>query len=169
MKTLFLSLILIFSVSSVVAQRVGRYPPKIYIENYNTVMNDGVLCFEIDVKVADCLSYLELIDMSEYKYKKNIFDKIHDWWWFKILKIYNFDTEKKITKNLDVDNYYLKDTEDNSEIIMMKSELLSIKSLFGRKYKKKVRINVYSLSSKRVFSKEFEFDKNKLIEDVYQP
>lgn len=164
-KLLLTSILCIFSVLGV-SQKIGRYPEQITVENFNPINSDGVICFEIDVRVSDCIAYVELIDLSEYKTKKNLFDKIHDWWWFRVLKIYNFETEKKIRKEIDIENYSLKETKDNSELIVMKTELISIKSLFGRKLEKDVKIDVYSLSSKLSFSKKYHFNKIKLIEST---
>jgi hypothetical protein len=48
----------------------------------------------------------------------------------------------------------------------MKCNLLQLKSVFGRKtFRKRLEINVYSLSGKKIYSKTFILDKNKLIED----
>lgn len=168
MKIFLLLLIFLCNCGLVLSQKVGRYPPRVTIENFNTINSDGIICFEIDVRVSDCIAYVELIDLSEYKENKNIIDKIHDWWWFKVLKIYNFETEKKIRKEIDIENYSLRETSDNSELIVMKTEIISLKSLFGRKLQKDVRIDVYSLSSKIIFSKKYHFDKIKLIESIIE-
>jgi len=168
MKILFLTLIFFTNCGLGLSQKIGRYPPKITIEKFNTINSDGIICFEIDVRLSDCISYVELIDLSEYKENKNLTDKIHDWWWFKLLKIYNFETEKKIRKEIDIENYLLRETNDNSELIVMKTDIMSLKSLFGRKSEKDVRIDVYSLSSKIIFSKKYHFDKIKLIESIIE-
>jgi hypothetical protein len=118
--------------------------------------------------MSDCLSHIEIKDITKVKKKRTFWDWLHDFWWFKILRVFDFEVSKTFTKNLDIDNYYLKDTKDGRELIYMKTELLSIKSVFGREEKKKILVNLYSLSSKMIYSKEFLLDKNKLIQDSYE-
>jgi hypothetical protein len=142
-------------------QKIGRHPPKIYVENYSALSNDGTIFFEIDVRMSDCLSHIEIKDITKVKTKRTFWDWLHDFWWFKILRIYDFEISKVYSKELDVDNYYLK--EDEIESIYMKTELLSIKSIFGRKDKMKLLVNLYSHSGKVVYTKEFVLYKDKLI------
>jgi len=149
-----------------VGQKIGSNPPSFGVEKFNTLNNDGMLTFEIDVRMADCLEYVEIIDVDKYKEKKNIWDKIHDWWWFKIIKRFDFQIAKKFRKQVHENDYFLKDLDDGREHIVMKCELITIKSLFGRKLlKKKIRINIVSKTGKSIYSKDFVLDKIKLLKD----
>ncbi len=134
----------------------------IYIEDYNTLRDEGVLVFEVDVKIADCIHRVVLTDITNYKEKKNIFDKIYDWWYFKVRKKFNFEISKTISIYPNIDNYYLKDSDDGSEIIMLKTKILSTRSLFKKQKLKTIKIQIYNLSEREVFTKVFNLDKNKL-------
>ena len=117
--------------------------------------------------MADCLSYIEMNDFDKIKKKKNVGDKLHDWWWFKVRKIYDFEVSKTYSKELEEDNYFLKETDDLSEQIYMKCDLIQLKSVFSRKtIKRKLQINLYSKSGKVVYSKIFILYKNKLLEKM---
>lgn len=146
-------------------QRVGNKPPIFTLENYSSISNDGTIFFDIDVKMSDCLSHIEIKDIDKLKKKRTFWDWLHDFWWFKILRVFDFERSKVFTRNIDIDNYYLKEENDGLEHIHMKVELLSLKSVFGRDQKKKILVNLYSLSTKIVYSKEFFLDRNKLIEE----
>ena len=73
------------------SQRVGSEPAIIGLTNVNAYTNDATLTFQIDCRMADCIMYVEINDFDKIKGKKNFWDKIHDFWWFKILKIYDFE------------------------------------------------------------------------------
>jgi len=165
MKIWITLVFILFITSAGLSQKVGSNPPKIYIENYSPITNDGTLFFDIDVRIADCLSYIEVNDMVKLKKKKTIWDKIHDWWWFKVLKKYDFEISKTFIRKLKVDDYYIAEIDDGQEHIYVKCELMNMKSLFGRKTKKEVQINLVSLSMKTVYSKEFTLYKSKLIQN----
>jgi len=168
MKYKLLFFLILINFNLVLGQRVGMKPPKFYVEDYSSLSNDGTIFFEIDVRMSDCLSHIEIKDITKVKTKRTFWDWLHDFWWFKILRIFDFEISKIFTKELEVENYYLKDTGDGLEHIYMKSELLSIQSMFGRTYKKKILVNLYSHSGKIVYTKDFVLDKNKLIQDTYQ-
>ena len=116
--------------------------------------------------MADCFSYVELTDVKKLNKKKNIWDKIYDWWWFKVRKIYDFEISKTFTRELTEDNYSLKDTESIEEIIVMKCDLIQLKSVFPRKLlKRKLELNLYSKSGKKVYTKTFTLRKIKILEE----
>ena len=163
-----LLLFLVINCNFVLGQRVGIKPGIFYVENYSSLSDDGTIFFEIDVRLADCLSHIEIKDVTKVKNKRTFWDWLHDFWWFKILRVFDFQISKIFSRELNVENYYIKDTGDGLEHIYMKSELLSIKSIFGRKDEKKILVNLYSHSGKILYSKDFILDKNKLIEDSYQ-
>ena len=164
--TYFICLFLIFSMIGY-SQRVYPKSAIIRLEKFNSLNNDGLLTFEIGVRMADCLSHIEMNDVSRLKNKKNVRDKVHDWWWFKVRKIYDFEVSKTYSKELEEDNYFLEDTDDLSEQIYMKCELIQLKSIFSREsINKKLEINLYSKSGKKVYSKIFILNKNKLLEKM---
>jgi hypothetical protein len=161
----FLIFVLYLVISQVQGQRVGSKPPKFILENYSSMSNDGTIFFDIDVKMSDCLSHIEIKDVSKLKTDRTFWDWLHDFWWFKILRIFDFERSKTFSRTIDIENYYLKEEDDGLEHIHMKVELLSLKSIFGRDEKKKILVNLYSLSSKIIYSKEFYLNRNKLIEE----
>jgi hypothetical protein len=148
------------------SQRVNQKSATIRLEQLNNLKTDGLLTFEIEVRMADCFSYVELTDVKKLNKKKNIWDKIYDWWWFKVRKIYDFEISKTFTRELTEDNYSLKDTESIEEIIVMKCDLIQLKSVFPRKLlKRKLELNLYSKSGKKVYTKTFTLRKIKILEE----
>ena len=149
------------------SQRVGSYPATIGLSNFNDYTNDGTLTFQIDCRMADCIYYVEINDLDKIKKKKNIWDKIRYIWWFKILKRYDFEVSHTFKKIINEENYFLEEQNDDREQIMMKCELISLKSLFNRKkLKRKLQINIVSKSGKTIYSKIFTLDKTKLLEKM---
>ena len=146
------------------SQRVGSEPAIIGLTNVNAYTNDATLTFQIDCRMADCIMYVEINDFDKIKGKKNFWDKIHDFWWFKILKIYDFEVSHTFKRFTDEEHYFLDDRNDGKEHIMMKCELINLRSIFGRKkLKRKLQINVVSKSGKTIYTKIFTLDKTKLL------
>jgi len=169
MKIFVLTLLFLLFSTFGFGQRVGTEVPIFGVDKFNSLSNDGILTFEIDCRMADCISYVQIIDIEKIKKKKSIWDKIYDWWWFKIVKRFDFQTAKKFNKEITQDEYFLKDLDDGKEHIYMKCELITLKSLFGRKsLKKGIRINVISMSGKKIYTRDFTLDKSKLIESLEQ-
>ena len=167
MRFAFLSVLFLFLCSNIKAQRVYPKTALIRLEKFNSLNDDGLLTFEISVRMADCLSHIEMNDFDKIKKKKNVGDKLHDWWWFKVRKIYDFEVSKTYSKELEEDNYFLKETDDLSEQIYMKCDLIQLKSVFSRKtIKRKLQINLYSKSGKMIYSKTFILDKNKILQKM---
>jgi hypothetical protein len=154
-----------FVITDCFSQKVYDKSATITFEPYNSIIIDGQLRFEIDVRMSDCLENIEILDIDKIKIKKNIWDKIHDWWWFKIRRNFDFKISKRFTLELNEDNYHLREDESDEQIYM-KCDILTLKSIFERKtLKKKLQINLYSKSGKKVYSKIFILDKLKLIEN----
>jgi hypothetical protein len=148
------------------SQRVYPKSAVIRLEKFNPIKDDGMLTFEIEVRMADCLESIELIDVEKFKPKKNLGDKIHDWWWFKVREIYDFNVSKRYTKEISDLDYSLKETDDLSEVIVMKCELIQLKSVFSRKEtKKKLKIVLYSKSGKSIYEKVFILNRYKILEE----
>ncbi len=158
--------LLLFLISNIsVCQKVSEKSAVIKFEQYNSIVVDGLLYFEIDVRLSDCLSHIEIIDVDKMKIKKNLWDKIYDWWWFKVRRKFDFQISKKYTLILDERNYYLRE-DAISEQIYMKCELIPLQSMFGRKYsKKRILINLYSKTGKIVYSKKVILKKIELVEN----
>ena len=124
-----------------------------------------MLSFEIDVRMADSFSHFEINDFDRIRIKKNVWDKIYDWWWFKVRKNLDFQKSKTFRKDIFETDYYLRDDQD-SEQIYLKIDLITLKSIFGRKYlKKNLELNLYSKSGRKIYSKKITLDKYKLIEN----
>ena len=51
-------------------QRVYPKTAIIRLEKFSSLNNDGILTFEIDVRMADCLSNIEMNDMKKKKKRK---------------------------------------------------------------------------------------------------
>jgi hypothetical protein len=163
---LILILSLIFISDICFSQRVYEKSAKIILDKFDGLREDGQLYFEIEVRMADCLSHLEFSDASKIKSKKTIADKVHDWWWFKVREIYDFEVSQTFTKEIHEDDYSLRDTDDFSERIVMKCSLMRLQSVFPRKrFKRKIQLLIYSKSGKLIYSKIFILDKLKLIEE----
>jgi glycosyltransferase involved in cell wall biosynthesis len=47
---------------------------------------------------------LSMANEATLVYKKSFWEKIHDWWWFKIIKRFDFQTAKKFNKEINEDN-----------------------------------------------------------------
>ncbi len=165
MKTL-LTIFLTFFLSFGYCQRVGMKEPIFTLENYYPISGDGMVTFEIDCRMPETIETVELNDIRKKKAnERNFFDKLHDWWWFKVRKIYNFEIAKTYTFKPANENYYLKDLGDDEEHIYMKCHLIPLKSLFGNKNKKQIEIILYNIVGKIIYHKKFTLDKNSLIKD----
>jgi hypothetical protein len=145
------------------AQKVYEKSATITFEPFNSLVIDGQLQFQIDVRMSDCLSKIEVLDIDKIKVKKNIWDKIYDWWWFKVRRKFDFRISKQFILELNENNYHLRE-EGSSEQIYMKCDILTLKSIFDRKtLKKKLQINLYSRSGKKIYTKMFTLDKIELV------
>ena len=165
MRYLLFTLICFSIVFDGVSQRVYPKSAVLRLEKFNALNDDGMLTFEIKVRMADCLSEIEILDAEKFKPKKNFGDKIHDWWWFKVREIYDFNVSKRFIKEISDLDYSLKETDDLSEVIVMKCELIQLKSVFSRKeLRKKLKINLFSKSGKEVYSVVFNLNKNQILD-----
>lgn len=163
-RIIYLLIILLISFNSF-AQKVNPKSATITFQPTNSLTIDGLLFFEIDVRMSDCLSNIEIIDIDKMKIKKNLWDKIYDWWWFKVRRRFDFQFSKRYSRDLHEENYFLREDE-SSEQIYMKCELISLQSVFGRKnLNKNLEINLYSKSGRKVYTKKFKLNKIKLVEE----
>jgi hypothetical protein len=159
---MFLTLLISFGY----CQRVGTKEPLFALENYSQISGDGMVTFEIDCRMPETIETVELNDIKKKKKnERNFFDKLDDWWWFKVRKIYNFEIAKTYTFKPANENYYLKDLGDDYEHIYMKCNLIPLKSLFVRNNRKQIEIILYNIAGKIIYNRKFTLDKNSLIKD----
>lgn len=128
------TLILAGLTTSVQAQTIGRKKPKMELLSYNPLKDDGELALEIDVKMADCISHLELLSEN---------------------------TKKPIKVEVAEDDYYL--SEDGEEQIYMRVSLGSMKEILKKKKELPSDLVIYSKSGKQIYSRQVNLVKEELI------
>lgn len=130
---LILSILFFFILNFSIGQRIGNDEPIWTLTEYNQISKDGYIQVEIDVRMADIVSYVELNDVRVEKDDKKIFDKISDWWWFKVLRRPNYYITRSFTKTISIENYVIVIDNDNMEKIVLRTKLVPLSSLFGNK------------------------------------
>lgn len=128
------TLILAGLTTSVQAQTIGRKKPKMELLSYNPLKDDGELALEIDVKMADCISHLELLSENN---------------------------KKPIKVEVAEDDYYL--SEDGEEQIYMRVSLGSMKEILKKKKELPSDLVIYSKSGKQIYSRQVNLVKEELI------
>lgn len=116
------------------AQTVGRKQPKIALKDYSPNNDDGTVTFEVDVRMADCISYIELKNDA---HKKPIHVDVTD------------------------KDYYL--SEENGQDIMLRLPVGTLKELMKKKDKLATELIIYSKSGKPIYSNEVALSKADLI------
>jgi hypothetical protein len=119
---------------SLKAQTVGRKPPKVVLKEYSQKLDDGTLEFEVDVRMADCISYIE---------------------------IKNPDSRKPVHVNVSENDYYL--SEENGEDILLRLPLGSLKEILKKRESMAAGLTIYSKSGKPIYSNELSLNKADLI------
>jgi len=104
------------------------------LASYNPLKDDGEIILEMDVRMADCVSHLEI--SSE-------------------------NSKKPLVVEVREENYYL--SEDGQEQIFMKVSLGSMKQILKKKKELPAGLTVYSKSGKTIFSKQVKLVKEDLI------
>ncbi len=132
--TVFSILLTIGLTISVSAQTVGRKPPKVVLKEYSQKSDDGTLEFEVDVRMADCISYIE---------------------------IKNPDSKKPVHVNVSENDYYL--SEENGEDILLRLPLGSLKDILKKRESMAAGLTIYSKSGKPIYSNELSLNKADLI------
>jgi len=115
-------------------QTVGRKPPKISLSDYNKEKNDGTLNFEVDVRMADCISYIE----------------------FK-----NDANKKPLQVQVAEKDYYL--SEENGRDILLRLQVGSLKDLLKKKDNLATELIIYSKTGKPIYTNELSINRSELI------
>lgn len=116
------------------AQTVGRKPPKLALTDYNSKEDDGKLQFEVDVRMADCISYVE---------------------------IKNPDARKPVKVPVTENDYYL--SEENGNDILLRLSLGSLKEILRKRENLAAGLTIYSKSGKPIYTNEISLNKAELI------
>lgn len=135
MKNLGLvALFMLAGIGAAFGQTVGKKPPKISLQNYNPGNDDGTLSFEVDVRMADCISFIE---------------------------VKNPNIKKPIQVPVAEKDYYL--SEENGEDILLRIPIGSLKELLKKKDKAETELVIYSKSGKPIYTNEISINKYDLI------
>ena len=134
---IFIVLIMAGLTTYVQAQTIGRKKPKMELLSYNPLKDDGELALEIDVKMADCISHLELLSEN---------------------------TKKPLKIEVAEDDYYL--SEDGQEQIYMRVSLGSMKEILKKKKELPSDLVIYSKSGKAIYSRQLNLVKEDLIASI---
>ena len=129
--TTLLALILSFPLA---AQTVGKKPPKVVLKDYNYKQDDGNLEFEVDVRMADCISYIE---------------------------IKNPDARKAVQVQVTENDYYL--SEENGQDIILRLSLGTLKEILKKREMMAADLIIYSKSGKPIYTNEVALSKYDLI------
>jgi hypothetical protein len=116
------------------AQTIGKKSPRVELHNYNPIKEDGELIFQIDVRMADCVSHLEF---SSENAKKPI--------------------QISVTEN----DYIL--SEDGDEQIYLKVALGNLKEIMKKKKELPIDLSIFSKSGKLIYSKQLNLQKETLV------
>ena len=116
------------------SQTVGKKPPKLTLTEYNPNKDDGMLQFEVDVRMADCISYLE----------------------FK-----NDANKKAVQVPVSEKDYVL--SEENGEDILLRIPVGTLKEFLKKKEKLPTELIIYSKTGKPIYTNEVSVNKFDLI------
>lgn len=116
------------------AQTVGRKPPKVVLKEYDQKKDDGKLEFEVDVRMADCISYIE---------------------------IKNPDAKKPVKVQVTENDYYL--DEENGTDIILRLSLGTLKEILRKRESMAAGLTIYSKNGKPIYTNELSLNKADLI------
>jgi hypothetical protein len=116
------------------AQTLGRKKPKLELVGYSPLKDDGDLVFQIDVRLADCISLIELSSENSRKPLKVV-----------------------VSEN----DYYL--SEDGEEQIFMKISLGTLKEIMKKKKELPTELVIYSKSGKPIYTRQFNLNRDELV------
>lgn len=116
------------------AQTIGRKKARMELSNYNPLKDDGEIVLEIDVRMADCVSYLEITSEN---------------------------SKKPMAVEVSEENYYI--SEDGEEQIYLKVVLCSMKEILKKRKEISVNLTIYSKSGKPIYTKQHNIKKEELI------
>lgn len=133
MKTKMTIAAFLFLSLGAVAQTVGK-KAKLSLATFNSAQQDGMLQFEVDVRMADCISYVELKPEGS---KKSIHVPV---------------SEK---------DYFL--SEENGRDILLRVTLGSLKEVMKKKENLDTELVIFSKSGKPIYTSEISLIKSDLI------
>lgn len=116
------------------AQTIGRKKARMELLSYNPLKDDGEVVLEMDVRIADCVSYVEL--SSE-------------------------NSRKPLIVSVTEEDYYL--SEDGEEQIYMKVSIGNMKEILRKKKEVPAGLTIYSKSGKPIYSRRLTLVKEELI------
>ena len=165
---LILSILFFFILNVSIGQRIGNDEPIWTLTEYEQRSKDGYIQVEIDVRMADVVSYVELNDVWVEKDDKRIWDKISDWWWFKVLKRPNYYVNRSFTKKISIENYFIVTDNENIEKIVLRTKLVPLRSLFGNKEKINVQFIIHRMGDNNViYSEILTFKRSYFYKHIY--
>lgn len=129
-----LHLVFVLPVCDLMAQSIGRKIARMELLSYNPLKDDGELMLEMDVRIADCVSHLEITSEN---------------------------SKKPLVVTVNEENYYL--SEDGKEQIFLKVSLGNMKEILKKKKELPAGLTVYSKSGKAIYSKQHNLVKEELI------
>ena len=116
------------------AQTVGRKPPKLSLTEYSRDKDDGTLNFEVDVRMADCISYIELKNEA---------------------------IRKPVQVQVNEKDYYI--SEENGQDILLRLPVGSLKEFLKKKEILPTELTIYSKTGKPIYTNELSINKADLI------
>ncbi|HRH34050.1 MAG TPA: hypothetical protein PKY12_03285 [Catalimonadaceae bacterium] len=115
------------------AQTVGK-KAKLSLATYNSAQQDGMLQFEVDVRMADCISYIELKPQGG---------------------------KKSIQVPVSEKDYFI--SEENGRDILLRISLGSLKQVMKKKENLETELIIFSKSGKPIYTSEISLVKADLI------
>ena len=137
-SSFFLFLIVFFGFAEpAIGQTVGRKKASMELLSYNPIKDDGELMLEMDVRMADCISHLEIACET---------------------------IKKPLVVEVTEENYYL--SEDGEEQIFMKVSIGNMKDILKKNKEVSTTLTVYSKSGKPIFTRQILLVKDSLIASI---
>jgi len=117
------------------SQKIGKKkPPQVTLSKYNSLVNDGDLVVDLFVRMADCISHIELVD-SDYEIVKKLEVKFED--------------------------YYIKNEKTNA--IYVKIKLGRLKEILRKRNEAYPELVVYSKTGKTVYQAPLAINRFELV------
>lgn len=134
-KVIVLSLLLAAATGyTSLAQTVGRKPARIMLKDYSPKEEDGNIEFEVDVRMVDCISYIE---------------------------IKNPELRKPIKVPVNESDYFL--DEKTGEDIYLRLSIGSLKKMLRKEESVDASLIIYSKSGKPVYSNRLSLNRSELL------
>jgi hypothetical protein len=115
-------------------QTVGRKPPRILLKDYSSKEEDGNIEFEVDVRMVDCISYIE---------------------------IKNPEARKPIQVPVSESDYFV--DEKTGEDIYLRLSIGSLKKMLRKEDAVNASLVIYSKSGKPVYTNRLSINRAELL------